>query len=197
MHTEARNLSKNEGGEARREGDHPEQPKWAENDWKDFLRQGKVSKEPEPIQEELSSCERRREGQRQLTAKGNEILKQEERSSEEMGLRRTWEDFELLAYELFDRLLADKLPEYMRKCRLSKRRVICYINWAAGMYEWQIAKALGITRAAVHDHLHSLRLKWPHLFWVGPRLKGSQRLSLRKTIWYDPKKHDYLALRRF
>lgn len=102
-------------------------------------------------------------------------------------LRRTWEDFEVLAYDLFG-FDADNLRQHMGRHRLTRNQVLYYCNWAHGMRHADIAAEFGVTRQAVTDSLRRLRLKWPDLF----RFKKPYTESRHRLIQYDSKHDEYV-----
>jgi hypothetical protein len=70
---------------------------------------------------------------------------------------------------------ARRLRARMKQWRITRRQVVCYINWVAGMTQRAIANALGITQQAVHDCLQRLKRKWPDLFRFGPKPSAAVR----------------------
>lgn len=100
-------------------------------------------------------------------------------------LRRTWEGFEALAYDLFGKE-ADDLERNMRKHHLTKQQVLYYCNWALGMTQQELAEAFNTSQQAVSECLARLRRKWPCLFL--PRVQMTR---------YEPYKHDECVLHLF
>lgn len=78
-------------------------------------------------------------------------------------LRRDWEDFVALAYDLFGDD-ADNLERYMWENRLTKQQVLYYCNWTLGMTQQQLADEFETTQQAVAQCLKRLKEKWPELF---------------------------------
>lgn len=106
-------------------------------------------------------------------------------------LRRTWEDFELLAYEMFGED-ADELHKHIGRHRLTKKQILYYVNWTLGMSQADLAEEFQTTQPAVSDCLGRLRKKWPFLFMFttcrNENLKSPQQLD---------KRHEESAIRRF
>jgi hypothetical protein len=106
---------------------------------------------------------------------------------EEPTLRRTWEDFELLAYALFG-VDADNLQYHMGRHRLTQQQILFYCNWTLGMTQEELAGEFRISQTSVSKCLTRLKNKWPHLF-----------LFTRPDpmFHYEPERHDKYVLHTF
>jgi len=117
-------------------------------------------------------------------------------------LKKTFEDFVDLAFFTFgkhEKLVTTEdeqrererirtlLLSHMRNRGVTKRQVVCYINWVNGMTQGQIADELGVEQPAISQFLNGLKDKWPHLFQF-PEVVMHQ---------YDPLRDDHQTLRQF
>ena len=104
------------------------------------------------------------------------------------GLLKHWDDFYLQAARLYGREEAKRLPELVEQHGITQRQVLCFINYAAGMTQQDIADALEITRQVVTEHIAKVTVKWPHLI---PSVPPGHVKN------YEPWCHDHQMQHRF
>lgn len=84
----------------------------------------------------------------------------------------------------------------MRRRRITKHQVLCYINWTLGMTQERIAAAMGVTQQVVNRSLSALRDRQPDLFAFGGSATTS-RSGHPLCLWQLKSSHDEYVTHKF